>query len=167
MARPGLPIRRVVDCITSPDSAATCFAAMARTGGRYACLEHLPADWRTRRAVSVKEIQGYEGLGRRVTLEPTPSNGHDDDSHVLDSQRQKSTYTCEANPALFAVTQRWRDEVQTLLDQGLLRSHPAREIKHDGDWGNAIIQGLSQLQRGEIRGQKLVVHLPNQVHLEI
>lgn len=155
LARPGLPIRHVLDCITSPDSSATCFAAMARTGGRYACLESMPAAWRTRKAVRVKEVAGYEGLGRRVSLGPAPTNI--DTGDVGGSV--EATYSREANPVLFDITQRWTREVQALLDKGLLKPHPVREVTDGDDWGSRIVNGLVELQNGAVRGQKLAVRV--------
>lgn len=155
LTQPGLPIRHVLDCITSPDSATTCLAAMARTGGRYASLEQMPAAWRTRKAVRVKEVAAYEGLGRRVWLGPahTEAHGGDVDRPV------EATWSREANPLLFEITQRWTREVQSLLDKGLLKPHPFREVTDGEDWGSRIINGLVELQSGAVRGQKLAIRM--------
>lgn len=135
----GVPIRHVLDCITSPESVATCFAAMARTGGRYACLEAMNEAWRTRRLIRVKEVMGYEGMGINVRLGSA-----------------SSTYSRGANPTLFALSRCWKVEIQTQLDAGYLKHHPIQEIP--GKW-EGIIHGLAQLKRGEVRRQKLVVRL--------
>jgi hypothetical protein len=74
----GPPLRHALDCITDAESASVCFGALARTGGRYACLEGFREAWRTRRVVKVKEVMGYEVLGRPVDLggaESTYSRG--------------------------------------------------------------------------------------------
>ncbi|KAI3390393.1 hypothetical protein diail_9817, partial [Diaporthe ilicicola] len=107
------PIRHAIDCITTRESARLCFAALHRTGGRYAGLEGLPDSWRTRRAVHVKEVMAFEGLGRAMVVEGDPTGG---------------TYSREANPALFGLCRRWAGEVQLLVDAGRLRSHPVREV---------------------------------------
>lgn len=133
----GAPIRHVLDCITNAESVAICFAAMARTGGRYACLEGLDESWRTRRAIHTKEVMGFEGLGIRIDLGPT-------------------SYSREANQELFEICARWTTEMQSILDAGLIRTHPIREVS--GQW-EGIIDGLAMLQRGEVRGQKLVVRV--------
>lgn len=138
-----VPIRHTLDCITSPESVATCFAAMARTGGRYACLEAMDDAWRTRRLVQVKEVMGFEGLGHDVRFGPVPS-----------------TYWRDRNPSVNALCRRWRDEVQGLLDAGSLRHHPIREMP--GAW-SGIIEGLALLKNGQVRGQKLVVRLSSDV----
>ncbi|GAW19046.1 hypothetical protein ANO14919_085300 [Xylariales sp. No.14919] len=138
----GVPIRHALDCITSAESAATCFAALARTGGRYACLESLQDSWRTRRAVRVKEVMGYEALGRDFQVGPEMAAG--------------VTYTRSASSALAALYARWTAEIQRLLDAGAIKHHPIHEI--EGRW-NGIITGLMMLQRGEVRGQKLVIRI--------
>jgi hypothetical protein len=126
-----------MDCITSADSAAICFAAMARTGGQYACLEGLDESFQTRRAIHTKEVMGYEGLGVRIDLGPT-------------------SYSRDANQELFEVTTRVAGEMQVLLDADLIKTHPVRQVP--GQW-DGILDGLAMLQRGEVRGQKLVVRI--------
>ncbi|RYP50276.1 hypothetical protein DL768_004170 [Monosporascus sp. mg162] len=132
------PIRYALDCITSAESATTCFGVIARVGGRYACLEKLPEAWRTRRAVKTKEVMGYEGLGIRVDFGPD------------------SPYSCDANRDAFDICARWAMDMQGLLDNGLIETHPIREL--EGRW-DGILQGLQMLQKGEVRGEKLVVRL--------
>ncbi|KAI1172507.1 putative zinc binding dehydrogenase [Nemania sp. FL0916] len=143
----GSPIRHVLDCITSPESAAISFSAIARTGGRYACLEALNENWRTRKLVHVKEVMGFEGLGLSAQLGTA-----------------SSTYTRSASTDRFLICQRWRGEIQKLVDTGMLKTHPVREIP--GSRGG-IIHGLGMLKNGEVRGQKLVVRIaPAPVGLE-
>lgn len=81
----------------------------------------------------------YEGLGQDVQL-----------------GANSSRYWRNSNPSLFASCLRWRDEVQRLLDTGLLKHHPLREIP--GKW-TGIIEGMVLLKSGQIRGQKLVVRI--------
>lgn len=115
---------------------------MGRAGGRYACLEGLNEAWRTRRAIRVKEVMGFEGLGVRVDLGP-----------------KAATYSREANQELFGVCARWATEMQSLVDAERVKPHPVREAA--GQW-DGIIKGLGMLQRGEVRGQKLVVRIAAQ-----
>ncbi|KAH8651345.1 putative alcohol dehydrogenase [Xylariales sp. PMI_506] len=133
----GKPIRHALDCITTADSAAICFAAMARTGGRYACLEALPQALRTRPSISVKEVMGFEGLGFDIIL-------------------PDAAYSRPANQALFELTVDWTQEVQKLVDAGQLKPHPIREVP--GKW-DGIIEGLGLLESGTVRGEKLVVRI--------
>ena len=64
----GAPIKHALDCITDAESAAICFGALSRAGGRYACLEDCPESWRTRRAVKVKVVMCFEMQGNDVDL---------------------------------------------------------------------------------------------------
>ncbi|KAI0424001.1 putative alcohol dehydrogenase [Xylaria sp. FL1042] len=137
----GVPIRHALDCITSAESVATCFAALARTGGRYACIESLQDSWRTRRAVRVKEVMGYEALGR---------------DFLVGSKAEGVTYTRSASSTLAALYARWGTEMQQLLDAGSVKHHPILQI--DGRW-DGIINGLMMLRGGEVRGQKLVIKI--------
>jgi NADPH:quinone reductase-like Zn-dependent oxidoreductase len=52
----GMPIKHCLDCITQPDSVEICFAALARVGAHYTCLEDCPEAWRPRRSVKVSVI---------------------------------------------------------------------------------------------------------------
>lgn len=80
---------------------------------------------------------GFEGLGARIDLGDTP-------------------YSREANPELAAVCASWTAEMQWALDAAKIRCHPIREVP--GQW-EGILEGLELLQRGDIRGQKLVVRI--------
>lgn len=102
------------------------------------CLEECPQPWRTRQTVRVKEVMGYEILNQRVDLGPT------------------TTYTREPSETAFRVGMTWARELQVLLDQGLLQTHPILELH--GRW-EGIIDGLAMLQRGEVKGHKLVVRI--------
>lgn len=139
----GLPLRHALDCITSPESVSTCFASIGRAGGRYACLEGCKPEWRTRRAVRVKEVMGFEGSGRRVTMFAAGS--------------EDATYSRDANPEFRHGCIEWAAELQSLLDRRMLKSHPPEVIA--GGW-DGIVQGLDMLSRGEVRGKKLVVRIP-------
>ena len=138
------PIRYALDCITTAESAATCFAAIARTGGRYACLEGIPDSWRTRRAVKVKVVMGYEGMGR--------------DFHVGSdkSDAENSTYNREYSEERLALYMQWKDEMQRLLDENLIKHHPILEV--DGRF-EGVLKGISMLRKGEVKGQKIVVRI--------
>ncbi|KAI0408922.1 putative alcohol dehydrogenase [Xylaria palmicola] len=168
------PVRHALDCITSAESAATCFAALARTGGRYACVESFQEAWRSRRAVRVKEVMGYEGLGRSIQFEAYVESPNlttaaaaaaaaDDDDGCNGGSSSvpppSSTYTRKANAALATLCARWAYEMRRLLDAGLIKHHPVREI--EGRW-DGIIDGLLALQRGEVRCEKLVIRIADQ-----
>ncbi|KAI1746167.1 GroES-like protein [Xylaria scruposa] len=135
-----LSLRHALDCITDPESAAVCFGVLSRTGGRYACLELFDESWRSRRAVRVGVVMAYELWGARVIL--------DDNS--------AAAYSRPASPEKLQATIAWADEMQNLLDNGLINNHPVREL--EGKW-DGIMNGLAMLQRGEVRGCKLVVRI--------
>ncbi|KAH9896255.1 putative alcohol dehydrogenase [Xylariomycetidae sp. FL2044] len=129
------PIRYALDCITDADSADICFRALARTGGRYACLEQFSDGWRSRQAVKVKEVMGFEVLGVDVDLGPG------------------TTYTRTASSRLHAIGMVWAKEIEHLLKSDLIQTHPIAEVKIEGqEWWDGVIQGLDQLRRGEVRG---------------
>ncbi|KAL4914780.1 chaperonin 10-like protein [Aspergillus aurantiobrunneus] len=134
----GKPIRRVLDCITDAESASICYGALARTGGTYACLEECPDAWRTRRIVKVKEVMGFQVLGVDINL-------------------GASAYTRPGDQNLMAIGMQWAGEMQALMESGQLKAHPLRELS--GGW-EAIIEGLEMLRRGDVRGQKLVLRIP-------
>ncbi|KAL0930693.1 alcohol dehydrogenase GroES-like domain-containing protein [Colletotrichum truncatum] len=129
-------LRHALDCITTPESLEACFTAISRTGGRYACLEYAPEEWRTRKAVKVDFPIAYVMSGQEVKL-----NG---------------VFHRPADASKFDLAVRWRQEVQNLLDQKRLRCHPVREIP--GKW-DGIVKGLDMLKAGEVRGKKLVIRL--------
>ncbi|KAF4614410.1 hypothetical protein G7Y89_g15327 [Cudoniella acicularis] len=91
----------------------------------------------TRRAIRTKEVMGFEGFGHRVVL-------------------GENTYSRDANVELYNRGNEWANEMQTSLDQGSIKPHPVREV--EGQW-QGIIEGLGMLQRGEVRGQKLVIRV--------
>lgn len=133
----GTPIKHALDCITDADSVAVCFAALARTGGRYACLEDCPEEWRTRKAVKVKVVMGFEMQGNDVSL------GH-------------PTYSRVANKELFEIGVEWTKEMQALLDDGRVRTQPIHEV---GGGFQGIIEALEMLRKGDNKGKKLVVSI--------
>ena len=132
-------IKCVLDCITDPESAAICFGAIYRAGGRYACLEAFDPAWITRRRIVVENVLGYEMWGNSVCFGP-----------------DEKIYSRSASPGKHQATIAWTEEMQSLLDAGLIMHHPLKEIS--GKW-EGVIRGLGMLQRGEVRGHKLVVRL--------
>ena len=133
----GAPIKHAIDCITDAESTAICFSALSRVGGRYACLEDCPESWRTRRAVKVKVVMGFEGEGYDVDL------GH-------------PVYARKANSELHAIASFWAKEMQSLLDEDLITTQRIREV--DGQF-DGIIKALEFVQSGKVKGEKLVVRV--------
>ncbi|KAF2158978.1 hypothetical protein M409DRAFT_30512 [Zasmidium cellare ATCC 36951] len=133
----GFPIKHALDCITDDISAATCFSVLSRTGARYACLEDLPEAWRTRKAVKVKIVMGFEMLGHDVDL------GH-------------ASYARAANASLHAVGITWAREVQWLLDNKIIKPQLVHEV--EGGLGG-LVKAVEMMRRGEFAGKKLVARL--------
>ena len=133
----GVPIKHALDCITDAASVAICFGALSRAGGRYACLEDCPESWRTRRAVKVKVVMGFEMRGINVDI-----------AHPV--------YGRKARPELHAMGTLWAKEMQTLLDKGSIATQPIREVEGRFE---GIIKALEMLQSGVVRGEKLVIRV--------
>ncbi|KAJ5318337.1 hypothetical protein N7476_004757 [Penicillium atrosanguineum] len=129
-------LRNALDCISTPESVNCCFTALGRIGARYAGLDFIPDEWRTRKAVKVHMPLTYALHGHEILFE--------------------GPYHRDADPSMLELGSRWRDEVQALVDSGRLRPHPTRELQ--GKW-RGIINGLKMMKAGEVRGQKLVVAL--------
>ena len=133
-------IRHVVDCITTPESYAACMSAIARRGGRYACLEALEESWPgSRKAVKTGVVMAYEITGRAVDYGAA------------------SPYTRPASAASYALGVAAAAEMQPLVDSGRVVPHPVRELT--GGW-DAILKGLDMLRSGKVSGEKLVVRIP-------
>jgi NADPH:quinone reductase-like Zn-dependent oxidoreductase len=133
----GDQIRYALDCITDATSASICFAALARTGGWYACLEDFHESWRTRHAIKTKVVMGYEMQGRDVHL------GHD-------------VYSRPARQELHDLGVLWAREMQALLDAGKVMTQPVRELQNGFE---GVIHGLGLIRDGVVRGQKLVARV--------
>lgn len=133
----GSQIKHALDCITDAQSSATCFGALSRAGGRYACLEACPVSWRTRRAVRVKVVMGFEMQGHDVDL------GNEE-------------YRRAASPELFNIGCIWAIEMQKMLDAGRITTQPIDERRGGLE---SVILAIEALRNGEAKGKKLVVDL--------
>lgn len=129
-------LKHAFDCVTGPESVAHCYAALGRTGGRYAAVEMIPDELRTRRAVRAKVVLAYEGLGEDV---PLPKG-----------------YGSQADPEKFALAVKFFAMFQTLLDEGSIKTHP---IESAGVGLPSVLSGLQSLKSGSVSGRKLVVTL--------
>ncbi|KAI0434878.1 GroES-like protein [Xylaria sp. FL1042] len=133
----GGKLKHVYDCVADPSSAAHCYAAIGRTGGRYVSVEKVPEEiLQTRRAVRAKFILGYELFGRDVPL----SRGNE----------------CVADPKKVVLAIRHLRILQGLLDRGALKTHPVQEL---GGGLPGVLEGLRLLKSGSVSGKKLVVVL--------
>ncbi|KLU92919.1 hypothetical protein MAPG_11868 [Magnaporthiopsis poae ATCC 64411] len=69
----------------------------------------------------------------------------------------ESTYTRLANPESYTLGVEAAREMQALIDGGLVKPHPVRELK--GGW-DGILKGLEMHRHGKVSGEKLVVRIP-------
>ncbi|KAI1738093.1 hypothetical protein F4680DRAFT_467596 [Xylaria scruposa] len=139
-ASSGNRIRYALDCITSAESHAACMGAIARRGGRYACLEALDTSWPgARKTVKAAVVMAYEAMG------------HDVDYGA------ESAYTRPASAESYALGVEAAREIQALIDSGRVVPHPVREL--GGGW-DGILKGLEMLRGGKVSGEKLVVRIP-------
>lgn len=132
----GSKLKHAFDCVAGPESVAHCYAALGRTGGRYASVEMIPDELRTRRAVRAKVVLAYEGFGEDV---PLPKG-----------------YGSQADPEKFALAVKFFAMFQDLLDEGTLKTHPIESV---GVGLLSVLSGLQSLKSGLVSGRKLVVTL--------
>jgi len=127
----------IIDPMADVRTMTLCYAAMGRAGGRYCALEAYSEDLTTsRRVVQPELIMGMSIFGKRVAL----SYG----------------YEKEADPESRAFGVQWVQEVQEVLDEAGLKSHPVR-ILEGGYQG--VLKGLDLLKQNQVSGEKLVVRL--------
>lgn len=143
-ARTGGRLRAVLDCIGDAHSVAVCLASIARTGGRYASLEHVPdALLAPRRAVRASMVMAAEACGDEVRLSEDGTGPYD---------RPASMGKRDLVANMFSRV------FPRLLDQGRLRPHPIEVLNPEGGEGlEAVIPGLQRLKAGDVSGRKLVV----------
>lgn len=113
-------------------------------------------------------IMAYELWGARVILDDVSEGTQDDGENGSDDRSGEeqqvvpktnsggAAYSRAASPEKLQATIAWADEIQDLLDKGLIDNHPVREV--EGKW-DGIMNGLGMLQRGEVRGCKLVIRV--------
>ncbi len=136
-AQTGGKLRHTLDCITGKESVTHCYEAIARTGGRYACLEMCPPEWKTRNAVKAKFVMALEVFGEEVKL----SEGY---------ERPASGEKHEQAVRHYSVFQK-------LLNEDRLKAHPVQLVEGGFE---GIVEGLKLLKSGTVSGKKLVVLLP-------
>ncbi|KAI0974337.1 GroES-like protein [Xylaria arbuscula] len=133
----GGKLKHAYDCVSDTVSAAHCYGAIGRMGGRYVMLEQVPEEQLlTRRAVRAGFVLAYEVFGRDVPL----SRG----------------YGCVADPENVAFTVHHLRVLQGLLDKGALKTHPVQML---GGGLPGVLEGLRLLKSGSVSGKKLVVAL--------
>ncbi|KAK7702442.1 putative secondary metabolism biosynthetic enzyme [Diaporthe eres] len=128
-------LRYVLDCISTPESAAVCYGAIQRPGGRYASLELVPTELLAkRRAVRAEFVLAAEAFGEDIEL------GYEG-------------YDRPARGEKHELAVRSLGRMQGLLDSGRLRAHPV-EVLEGGLQG--VVGGLDVLAAKGVSGKKLV-----------
>ncbi|EXA30363.1 hypothetical protein FOVG_18235 [Fusarium oxysporum f. sp. pisi HDV247] len=124
-----------LDCIADRFSVKCCFGAMARTGGRYVCLERLAEGLRPRRR-SIKQefVFALDVFGEPITA--------------------YKGYERDPGPGKHQFAVRWYRVFQKLLDDGKLRPHPVQLLENGFEGAK---NGLGLLRSGSVSGRKLVV----------
>lgn len=127
----------VVDCITDKFSVSCCYAAMARTGGRYVTLEMCTEDMKPkRRSIKHEFILALDIFGEQIQL--------------------KHGYERDANPELHRFAVEWYQVMQGLIQDGKLRAHPSEVLENGLE---NIVKGIRLLKSGLISGKKVVCDL--------
>lgn len=127
-------LRLAFDCITTVETTRLCYAALGRAGGRYVALDpYSGAVSNTRSIVHADWVFGMDLLGEDVEW-PAPHGR-------------------KANPVATEFGVHWNKTLQSLLDRGLVRTHP-QLVRDTGFQG--ILHGMEELRSKAVSGQKLV-----------
>nr|A0A411KUQ4.1 RecName: Full=Trans-enoyl reductase ucsL; AltName: Full=UCS1025A pyrrolizidinone biosynthesis cluster protein L [Acremonium sp.]QBC88156.1 UcsL [Acremonium sp.] len=131
-----------LDCLGNTQSAALCYAALGRAGGRYVALEKYPDSVSaTRKLVKPSWVMGPVMFGRELQLA---------DGYSQPADLAARAFACD-----------WYPLAERLVHQERLRAHPvtiAGPSPPVGDkWADAILCGLQELRDGSVSASKLVV----------
>jgi len=129
-----------LDCIGTAQSAALCYAALGRAGGRYVALEKYPDSVAAlRKVVKPSWVMGPVMFGRELQL--------------------GEGYSQPADPSARAFARVWYPLAETLMGSGALKQHPMKVVAPDGreGWAEAVIRGLGDLRDGNVSAKKLAV----------
>lgn len=124
-----------LDCVTEAETTQLCYAAIGRAGGRYVAVEPFRESVTQTRTGTV-EPSWFNVMtiwGRKVAL------GGD---YGRDSSPEDRAFGARAFAA-----------VQTLLDRGLVDTHPVKVMP--GGW-EGVIQGVARIRSQPPSGYKLV-----------
>jgi hypothetical protein len=129
-------LRYALDCITTVESTAFCFAALGRAGGKYVSLDPFAEHAVTRATVKTDWVLGPSLFGEGSEW-PAPYG------------RPPSKELLAYGERLWAVAQR-------LLDEGNLKHHPTRLLEGGLE---QVLVGMEMVRKGELKGEKCVVKL--------
>ncbi|KAK9774857.1 putative Alcohol dehydrogenase GroES-like domain-containing protein [Seiridium cardinale] len=129
-------LKYVLDCITTVESTATCFAAIGRGGGKYVSLDPWPQHAAQRKVVTTDFTVGPRIFGEGCTW-PEPYKSEPSDV-VRD----------------FGITV-W-EAAEKMIRNGQLQHHPLRVLDAGFD---AILAGMDLVRNKSLSGEKVVVRL--------
>ena len=134
----GNELAHVLDCISLAETTQMCYSAIGRAGGRYCSLEPFQKAVVQKRELTVAPtwLLALTIFGNKV---------------VMDGQ-----YARDAAPELREFGANAYRAVQSLLDRGLIDTHPAKVTK--GSWKD-VIEGVDIVRQQTISGYKLVYSL--------
>ncbi|KAL1618823.1 putative secondary metabolism biosynthetic enzyme [Neofusicoccum ribis] len=128
-------LRYALDCITTKDSIALCYAALGRAGGRYTALDPFwEATAATRKTVKPNWTLGITMLGKDIAWPPPYGRAGSEEARSFGAG--------------------WAGELQALLEAGKIRPHPLR-AKEGAGWED-VLGGLTEVKEGKVSGEKLV-----------
>ncbi|TDZ17452.1 Deshydrogenase mokE [Colletotrichum orbiculare MAFF 240422] len=129
-------LRYALDCITTVESTALCYAAIGRAGGKYVSLDPWPEHAASRRVVAADFTVGPRIFGEGCTW-PEP-------------------YGSAPSEELRAFGVSVWETVERLLAEGRLRHHPLRVL--DGGF-DAVLAGMDMVRSRVLSGEKIVVRM--------
>ncbi|KAL0930188.1 alcohol dehydrogenase GroES-like domain-containing protein [Colletotrichum truncatum] len=129
-------LKYALDCITTVESTALCYAAIGRGGGKYVSLDPWPEHAASRKVVIPDFTVGPRIFGEGCTW-PEP--------YKSDPSEDMRTYGVSV----------W-ETVGKLLHEGKLQHHPLRVL--DGGF-NAILTGMEMVKNKTLSGEKIVVRM--------
>lgn len=130
-------LRLALDCITDSGSVKVCYAALGSRGGKYTALEPVAERLKGgRKDVETDWVMALTIFGKKVDL--------------------KGEFGREAVPGDKEWAKDWYKKAEGLVERGLVRPHPAREME-GGLKG--VVGGIDELRNGRVRGEKLVYRI--------
>lgn len=129
-------LKYVLDCISSTESASTCYQSIQRPGGRYVSLERIPpAELLVKRkAVRATFVLAAETMNESIEL-------------------GKEGYDRPANKEKYTLAVRHLKMLQNLINNSKLRAHPAKILPGGLE---EVVEGLQILAANGVSGKKLV-----------
>ncbi|KAL9105393.1 MAG: hypothetical protein Q9227_009431 [Pyrenula ochraceoflavens] len=124
-----------IDCVSLADTTQLCYGAIGRAGGRYVSLEPYREAITSSRSFTVTPsfAMALTIFGKKVALE--------------------GVYGREAQPLDREMAREMFPQVQKLLDDGLLKTHP---VKYMSGGLEGVMKGVDMIRTQTMSGQKLV-----------